>query len=83
MGYTAPVCLTVEDSMTSTTPPDTGQLMTITALADYLAVPVETIRTWRKRVPADGPRAIRVGRHLRWPPADVHIWLEQNREEAA
>ena len=47
-------------------------------VAAYLRVPVETLYRWRKQ--RTGPRAARVGRHLRYDPSDVRAWL---RERAA
>ncbi|MFC9493382.1 MULTISPECIES: helix-turn-helix domain-containing protein [unclassified Streptomyces] len=42
---------------------------------------VETVYQWRrKRV---GPRGFRVGRHLRYAPDDVRIWVESLQEGAA
>jgi excisionase family DNA binding protein len=53
----------------------TGQdpCWTVEEVAAYLRVPVETLYTWRKR--HYGPPAARVGRHLRYDPADVRAWL--------
>jgi excisionase family DNA binding protein len=47
---------------------------TVAEVAAYLRVPVETLYTWRKR--KYGPPAARVGRHLRYDPADVRAWVE-------
>ncbi|MEU4691596.1 helix-turn-helix domain-containing protein [Actinoplanes sp. NPDC023714] len=52
---------------------------TVTDVAAYLRVPVETLYTWRKR--RYGPPAARVGRHLRYRPDEVRSWLRQ--QEAA
>ncbi|WP_326667113.1 helix-turn-helix domain-containing protein [Streptomyces canus] len=42
---------------------------------------VETVYQWRrKRI---GPRGFRVGRHLRFDPADVLAWVDSQREGAA
>ncbi|WP_329228945.1 helix-turn-helix domain-containing protein [Streptomyces canus] len=42
---------------------------------------VETVYQWRrKRI---GPRGFRVGRHLRFGPADVLAWVDSQREGAA
>lgn len=49
-------------------------LWTIQQLSDYLQVPVKSIRKWREE--GDGPRALMVGRHLRWRRSDVMTWLE-------
>lgn len=40
----------------------------------WLGVPVATLYQWRSR--RLGPRAYRVGRHLRYDPADVREWLD-------
>jgi excisionase family DNA binding protein len=48
-------------------------LWTPEQVADYLAVPLKTLYAWRHR--GDGPPAIRVGRHLRYKPADLEAWL--------
>ena len=45
-------------------------------VADYLGVPLATLYAWRSRGTA--PRAIRVGKHLRFRPEDVEAWLEQH-----
>ena len=44
-------------------------------MAAYLGVPVTTLYQWRYR--RVGPRAIRVGRHLRYDSADVRAWLAE------
>ena len=51
---------------------------TVTDVAVLLRVPVETLYTWRKR--HYGPPAARVGRHLRYDPAEVRAWF---RKQAA
>jgi excisionase family DNA binding protein len=53
---------------------DDGRLLTIEELAEYLDVPVATVRTWRAN--RTGPRGIRIGRHVRYRPSDVELWLE-------
>jgi len=49
------------------------QLWTADEVATFLRVPVETLYRWRKR--HCGPPAARVGRYLRYDPADVRGWL--------
>jgi predicted DNA-binding transcriptional regulator AlpA len=49
-------------------------------LADLLGVPVETVYQWRRR--RIGPRGFRVGKHLRYDPEDVRIWVSSLMEEA-
>ncbi|MFF9217535.1 helix-turn-helix transcriptional regulator [Streptomyces viridosporus] len=50
-------------------------------LAGLLGVPVETIYQWRRK--QTGPRGFRVGRHLRFDPEDVRVWVESQMEGAA
>lgn len=47
---------------------------TVTEVAAYLRVPVETLYAWRKR--GYGPPAARLGRHLRYDAADVRTWVK-------
>ncbi|MEV7854938.1 helix-turn-helix domain-containing protein [Streptomyces sp. NPDC088183] len=47
--------------------------MTPVDLADLLGVPVETVYQWRRK--DTGPRGFRVGRHLRYDPEDVRVWV--------
>jgi excisionase family DNA binding protein len=56
-------------------------LQTTQEVADRLRVPVATLAYWR-HVGA-GPRSIKVGRHVRYQPADVDIWLDKNATPAA
>ncbi|MDN5896653.1 MAG: helix-turn-helix domain-containing protein [Nocardioides sp.] len=53
-------------------------LLTIEALAEYLDVPVTTIRDWR--TDGKGPCAIRVGGRVRFAESDVLRWLTDQRE---
>jgi excisionase family DNA binding protein len=52
----------------------TDPLMTTMEVAEYLAVPVATLWAWRYR--GEGPRAVKVGRHLRYRAEDVEHWLD-------
>lgn len=63
---------------TNTTMSGLEPLLTIEALAEYLDVPVTTIRDWR--LAGKGPCAIHVGRQLRYFVSDVHDWLASQRE---
>jgi excisionase family DNA binding protein len=49
-------------------------------VAEYLRVPVQTLYQWRKR--KYGPPAARVGRHLRYDPADVRAWFTEQTKAA-
>ncbi|MCX5608243.1 helix-turn-helix domain-containing protein [Streptomyces sp. NBC_00047] len=46
-------------------------------VAELLDVPVETLYQWRKK--RTGPPGFRVGRHVRYDPADVHAWIEEQK----
>ncbi|NLC98370.1 MAG: helix-turn-helix domain-containing protein [Actinomycetales bacterium] len=63
---------------TSVSGPVLEPLLSIEEVAGYLGVAVTTIYDWR--VGGGGPRAIRVGRHLRFARADVAAWVEAHRE---
>lgn len=51
------------------------RMMTSVDVAEYLQVPVSTVRGWR--VTGRGPRAVAVGRHVRYRRSDVEAWLDQ------
>jgi len=57
-----------------------SQLWAVEDVAAYLRVPVETLYRWRKR--KTGPPAARVGKHLRYDPADVRSWFASQKEAA-
>lgn len=57
---------------------DLEPLLSIEELADYLNIPVSTIRDWR--TDGKGPRAIRLGGRLRFAVSDVQAWLGEQRE---
>lgn len=50
------------------------RLWSVDELATFLGVPVATIYQWRHK--KYGPPARRVGKHLRYRPADVEAWLD-------
>jgi excisionase family DNA binding protein len=50
-------------------------LWTVEEVAEFLGVPVNTLYQWRYR--RTGPRAGRVGRHLRYDPAEVRAWFSE------
>ena len=51
-----------------------GQLLSSQELADFLKVPINTIHRWRSN--GNAPKAVRVGRHLRFAVSDVLQWME-------
>jgi len=52
--------------------------LTVDELAERYQVPVATVRYWRNR--GTGPKAVKIGRFIRYPFADVVAW---ERELAA
>ncbi|WP_141205026.1 helix-turn-helix transcriptional regulator [Streptomyces griseorubiginosus] len=42
---------------------------------------IETVYQWRRK--HTGPRGFRVGRHLRFDPADVRAWVDSQLKGAA
>jgi DNA binding domain, excisionase family len=50
-------------------------LLTVEQVAEYYGVPVPTLYQWRHR--GIGPRASKVGRHLRYRFDDVEKWLDE------
>jgi hypothetical protein len=57
-----------------------GRLWTAQDVADYLTVPLATL--CQRRYLDAGPTAYRVGGHLRYEPAAVQTWLEQQARPA-
>jgi excisionase family DNA binding protein len=51
-------------------------LYTVEGLAQYLEVPVQTVYRWNCN--GTGPRAIKVGRFVRYRRADVERWLDEH-----
>lgn len=49
-------------------------------VSHYLGVPVATLYRWRCL--GTGPKAARVGRHLRYLREDVHAWLREQQDAA-
>lgn len=56
-------------------------LMTPKALAVHLGVSAQTLANWRWR--EVGPSWVRVGRYIRYRPADVRAWLDANAQTGA
>lgn len=50
-------------------------LLTTPEVAEILGVPVTTLYSWRTL--NKGPRAMRVGKFLRWRESDVQAWLDR------
>jgi excisionase family DNA binding protein len=59
--------------------PLTEKLWSVDDLASYLGVPRATVYVWSSR--RIGPRSVRVGRYLRFRPADVEAWLGEAQRQ--
>lgn len=57
------------------------RMYTPATLAEYLGVPIKTVYRWNYT--GTGPKACRVGRHVRYRPADVEAWLDAQQRRAA
>ena len=49
------------------------RLWTAEETSQFLSIPVSTLHQWRYY--SKGPKAFRVGRHLRYDPDVVRLWL--------
>lgn len=58
-----------------------NRLWSVQDLADYLGVPLQTVYQWRKK--GYGPRGVKVGKHVRFRPAEVERWLDALDRRAA
>ena len=54
----------------------TDRLLNEHETAEQLGISVNTLRTWRRQ--ARGPRWIKLGRTVRYKPADLDQWLKAN-----
>lgn len=64
---------------TTRAPSGLEPLLSIEELSEYLHVPVKTLYDWR--LTGKGPRAVHVGRQLRFFVSDVQDWLSSQRED--
>ncbi len=53
-----------------------SRLLTTEEVARILVVPITTLYSWRYK--GTGPKAYRVGKHLRYRMEDVVSWLERS-----
>ena len=60
---------------TTTGPRPTSEtaLWSVPDAAAYLRVPPKTLYEWRYK--GDGPPSHRIGRYIRYVPAEVHAWV--------
>lgn len=57
------------------------RLWTVQDLSEFLGIPVDTIRGWRTK--NYGPAARKIGKHLRYDPAEVRCWVDGLIDKAA
>lgn len=61
----------------------TERLWTIEDVADFIRVPVATIRKWRHRGHPLGRLGVRLGKRVIWDPEDVRSWWEKTKSDSA
>jgi excisionase family DNA binding protein len=57
------------------------KMWTVDELAEFAGVSVATLYHWRWE--GKGPKAIKVGRFLRYPESDIEKWLDELGREVA
>ena len=57
------------------------RLWTVEDVAEFLGIPVRTLYDWRGR--GYGPPAKKVGRYLRYDPAEVQRWFDSLGDDVA
>lgn len=57
------------------------RLWGIADVSAYLGIPVNTLYQWRHQ--GYGPKGRRVGRHVRYDPADVRRWFAELTDDGA
>ena len=65
----------------SATASDSRPLLSAEELAEFLAVPLNTLYVWNHR--RTGPPAHKVGRHLRYRWTEVEAWLQDQAVDRA
>jgi excisionase family DNA binding protein len=56
-----------------------AELLSIGQVSKMLGIPVRTLREWRMR--GEGPRAARLGRHLRYRPEEIDRWVREQEQQ--
>jgi excisionase family DNA binding protein len=54
------------------------KLLSVQEVAELLAVPVPTVYRWRYE--GTGPVGLKVGRHVRYDPAELRQWRADHRD---
>jgi hypothetical protein len=59
----------------------TDELWTPDQVAEYYKVPIRTLHQWRYQ--RTGPRAAKIGRHLRYRKSDLDAYFDQKAKDGA
>lgn len=68
------------ESIAEVTANQVPKLLDYNALAEITGEGISTLR--RRKMLGTGPKALRIGRHIRFHPQDVAEWLSNLRQEA-
>lgn len=60
---------------------DLQELLDVQDVSAITKIPVRTLRLWRHE--GRGPRAFRIGKHLRYRRQDVAAWIDEEARRAA
>lgn len=60
-------------------PVASDRLLSAQEVAQFLGVPLATLYQWRTKGTA--PRAVKVGRHIRFRQEDLNAWCESNSDQ--
>ena len=58
------------------------QLLTLAEVATLLQLPEKSLYSQRSRGEAPGALGVRVGRHVRFRPEDLEVWLADQQSES-
>lgn len=53
-------------------------LLTVQELSEYLGIPAATLYDWR--TDGIGPKAVKLGRALRYPQSAIRAWIEEQAD---
>ena len=59
------------------------RLLTAAQVAEYLGIQPKTLMNQRTRREAPGSLGLRIGRAVRWDPAELEEWVHRQRPERA
>ena len=56
-----------------------SELLSIDEVSAYLGIPVDSLRRWRTQ--GTGPRAAKLGKHLRYRKDEVDRWVTEREKD--